>query len=142
MSLVRQPTTSLMEPRPPLSSNQVPPPLESSSFLPKETQEEEEENLAQFLSSSEDEAEQAPEEQNGDRGSWQRSNQVSHQKITLDTELGSNNVGFAMLKKMGWGGSGVGLGIDGSGENVYSIPLPPLLFARISGIDSIRMYER
>jgi hypothetical protein len=36
-------------------------------------------------------------------------------QVSLTTEIGADNVGYRMLQRQGWRGSGVGLGVDGSG---------------------------
>jgi hypothetical protein len=44
------------------------------------------------------------------------SSYVSHQRVTVDTELSSANKGYGLLLKMGWKGSGAGLGPEADGE--------------------------
>jgi hypothetical protein len=62
------------------------------------------------------------------------SSYVPHQRVTVETELSSANKGYGLLVKMGWKGSGVGLGVGGSGESsLFSGSLPnvrPALPAR------------
>lgn len=44
------------------------------------------------------------------------SSYVAHQRVTVDTELADTNRGYRLLQKMGWKGSGVGLGLSGNGQ--------------------------
>lgn len=41
-------------------------------------------------------------------------------RMTMDTELGRENVGYGLLKKMGWKGEGQGLGVEGDGQSSLS----------------------
>lgn len=40
---------------------------------------------------------------------------IPRKVVNLNTELGMDNLGYGLLLKMGWKGSGVGLGVDGKG---------------------------
>ena len=43
---------------------------------------------------------------------------VGHERVTVDTELSSANKGYGLLLKMGWRGSGQGLGLTGDGKSL------------------------
>ncbi|CED82333.1 Zinc finger, C2H2 [Phaffia rhodozyma] len=59
--------------------------------------------------------------------------------VTLNTELGMDNLGYGLLIKMGWKGSGVGLGIDGKGRTE---PIPIKTAAPGLGIGKLKQDTR
>lgn len=51
----------------------------------------------------------------------------------MDTELGMENVGYGLLKKMGWKGEGQGLGVEGDGQSSSFFLNQTFPFPRIEG---------
>ena len=53
--------------------------------------------------------------------------------MTMQTEVGRENVGYGLLVKMGWKGAGTGLGREGEGACLLSFALDPSCFLGHAG---------